>query len=122
MLQGRTQDERPRQFRMPPKIQPRAQRFSLRMPVQYRPLGEKAWRQGSTQNVSRSGVLIQTNERLRTKTPVEIKLVLPIEIAGRPGASVFCRGHITRTVAPAGAEAAPALAAAITDYNFLAEP
>src|ERR1019366_1401637 len=42
------------------KVPPfRARRFNLHLPLRYRPLGEKSWRPGTTENISRSGLLFQ---------------------------------------------------------------
>ena len=37
----------------------RAPRFSLRLPIRYRTVGEPAWHDGTTENISRSGVLFR---------------------------------------------------------------
>src|SRR5580700_886196 len=37
----------------------RAQRFNLHLPLKYRPLGEPDWRDGTTENISRSGMLFR---------------------------------------------------------------
>src|SRR3974390_258670 len=40
------------------KIPPfRAQRFNLHLPLRYRRVGEQGWRNGTTENISRSGML-----------------------------------------------------------------
>jgi len=47
------------------KVPPfRARRFNLQLPLRYRPLGEKSWRPGTTENISRSGLLFQAQEAL----------------------------------------------------------
>src|SRR5262249_35596021 len=40
----------------------RAQRFNLHLPLKYRLLGENAWRDGTTENISRSGMLFRAEE------------------------------------------------------------
>src|SRR3974390_2499968 len=49
----------PSQVRMTrDKIPPfRAQRFNLQLPLRYRRVGEEGWRSGTTENISRSGML-----------------------------------------------------------------
>ena len=97
------------------KIAPfRARRFNLHLPLRYRPLGEKAWRPGTTENISRSGLLFRAQEMLQPNAQLEINLVLPPEIAGLPATEVLCRGEIVRSTA----EVHPALAAKILQYHF----
>ncbi|MFY9643603.1 MAG: PilZ domain-containing protein, partial [Terriglobales bacterium] len=105
------------------KIAPfRARRFNLHLPLRYRPLGEKSWRPGTTENISRSGLLFQAEEWLDPTVQLEISLVLPAEIAGLAATEVICRGEIVRSVKPAsqgtGPDLAPALAAKILQYHF----
>jgi hypothetical protein len=40
-------------------------------------LGEKSWRPGTTENISRSGLLFQAQELLHPNALLEISLVLP---------------------------------------------
>jgi PAS domain S-box-containing protein len=105
------------------KIPPfRARRFNLHLPLRYRPLGEKSWRPGTTENISRSGLLFQAQELLHPNAQVEISLVLPPEIAGLAATEVICRGEVVRAVEaqkPAqGQDVLPALAAKILQYRF----
>jgi hypothetical protein len=72
-----------------------------------------------TDNISRSGVLFRTADVLARSTPVEMYFALPLEISGRPGAVVACRGQIVRTVPPGSPDALPGLAATISRYRFV---
>ena len=96
----------------------RAQRFNLHLPLKYRLLGEDDWRDGTTENISRSGLLFRGEEAIATNTQVEINLVLPAEIAGLSAAEVVCRGEVVRTVQPESSTVNPALAAKILQYHF----
>jgi PAS domain S-box-containing protein len=110
----------------------RARRFNLHLPLQYRPLGEKSWRPGTTENISRSGLLFQAQEWLLPHVQVEISLVLPTEIAGLAATEVICRGEVVRSVEAQGKGkgqgqgqgqgqsqgVTPALAAKILQYHF----
>ncbi|MGA8538900.1 MAG: ATP-binding protein, partial [Terriglobales bacterium] len=85
------------------KIPPfRARRFNLHLPLRYRPLGEKSWRPGTTENISRSGLLFQAQELLHPNALVEISLVLPAEIAGLAATEVICRGEVVRSIESRG--------------------
>jgi PAS domain S-box-containing protein len=95
----------------------RAQRFNLHLPLRYRPVGEQSWRKGTTENISRSGMLFHAEEDLQPNMQLEINLVLPIEIAGLAATEVVCRGEVVRSV-ETGASVTPALAAKILQYHF----
>jgi len=96
----------------------RAQRFQLHLPLRYRRLGETQWHVGTTENISRSGLLFQADDVLQPSSVLEINLVLPAEIAGLSGTEVVCRGEVVRTVERQGQTMNPALAARILQYHF----
>jgi PAS domain S-box-containing protein len=96
----------------------RARRYNLQLPLRYRPLGEQKWRPGTTENISRSGLLFQAQEYLEASAQVEISLVLPAEIAGLTSTEVVCRGEVVRSLQRQGAGVNPALAAKILQYHF----
>jgi len=96
----------------------RAQRFQLHLPLRYRRVGESDWHEGTTENISRSGMLFQTDEVLQPSSQLEINLVLPAEIAGLSATEVVCRGEVVRSIAPNGGMVSPALAARILQYHF----
>jgi CheY-like chemotaxis protein len=101
------------------KIPPfRAQRFNLHLPLRYRRVGEQGWRNGTTENISRSGLLFQAEEMLQPSVQLEINLVLPAEIAGLSPTEVVCRGEVVRAVQPGDPTLSPALAAKILQYHF----
>src|SRR5208282_5656587 len=101
------------------KVPPfRARRFNLHLPIRYRPLGDESWRPGTTENISRSGLLFQAQELLHPHALLEISLVLPPEIAGLGATEVVCRGEIVRSVETRGQGVTPALAAKILQYHF----
>ena len=96
----------------------RAQRFYIQLPLRYRRLGEKEWHVGTTENISRSGMLFEADELLQPAAQLEINLVLPSEIAGLSATEVVCRGEVVRTVEHRGETLSPALAARILQYHF----
>jgi len=101
------------------KLSPfRAQRFKLQLPLKYRPIGENDWRVGTTENISRSGLLFRAEELIPASVQLEISLVLPAEIAGLSAAEVVCRGEVVRSVEAEAPSMNPALAAKILQYHF----
>ena len=98
------------------KVPPfRARRFNLQLPLRYRLVGEQNWHPGTTENISRSGLLFQAEEAIQPEAQLEISLVLPPEIAGLAPTEVVCRGQVVRTETM-GVTAA--LAAKILQYHF----
>ncbi len=113
-----TQSAEPRAARAREIPPTRAQRFQLHLPLRYRRLGENDWHEGTTENISRSGMLFQADELLQPSSQLEINLVLPPEIAGLSATEVVCRGEVVRTVQHNGNTLSPALAARILQYHF----
>jgi PAS domain S-box-containing protein len=109
-------DLQPRARRHAPPT--RAQRFQLRLPLRYRRVGETQWHVGTTENISRSGMLFRTDDVLEPNSQLEINLVLPAEIAGLSGTEVVCRGEVVRAIEYEGDSVSPALAARILQYHF----
>ena len=113
------QSAEPQNATRPREVAPaRAQRFQLHLPLRYRRLGENDWHVGTTENISRSGMLFQADEVLQPSSQLEINLVLPQEIAGLSSTEVVCRGEVVRTVEHNGSTLTPALAARILQYHF----
>ena len=96
----------------------RAQRFKLNLPLKYREIGDRDWRVGTTENISRSGMLFRAEELISPNVQLEINLVLPPEIAGLAATEVMCRGEVVRTVEAESPAMSPALAAKILQYRF----
>jgi PAS domain S-box-containing protein len=97
---------------------PRAPRYALRMPLRYRRAGDIYWNEGTTENISRSGVLFRAPEVIAPATPVEFTFLLPMSFSGREGASVSCGGLIVRAVLPESASELAALAVKISSYRL----
>jgi len=100
----------------------RAQRFHLHLPLRYRRIGDKQWHIGTTENISRSGMLFQADQLLPPSVQVEINLVLPPEIAGLSETEVVCRGEVVRASESQGDTMSAELAARILQYHFTHGP
>ncbi len=55
---------------------PVAPRFTLQLPMRYRPAGDSRWRSTTTRNVSASGVLFQAAEPLQPGRKLEIEILM----------------------------------------------
>ena len=96
----------------------RAPRFTLRIPLRYRAPGEPIWRDGRTENISRSGVLFRTESAMPPLTVIEMLMALPIGAADGDSATVICRGRIVRTEPGTRDDPQPAVAATISAYRL----
>ncbi|HXE74858.1 MAG TPA: PilZ domain-containing protein [Candidatus Xenobia bacterium] len=101
---------------------PRATRFPLHMPVQFRLPGDKDWRHGMIENISRSGVLFQSDVSVDARTPLEMRMALPVGLAGHVGASVYCQAQVVRILEPAGSRVRPVVAVTINEYRLIPPP
>jgi len=97
----------------------RATRYDIQMGVRYRASGETEWRDGQTENISRSGVLLRVSEALKVSALVEMRFSLPLEMGGEKAAEVFCQGWIVRALPPSTTEKVPVMAAKILEYHFV---
>ena len=96
----------------------RAPRFGLHLTMKYRAVGQTRWQKGTTENISRSGVLFQAADLLDVNTPIEMRVALPIGDSAERFSEVLCTGRIVRIATRPGEQEHPALAAAITDYRL----
>jgi hypothetical protein len=76
----------------------RARRYSIHARVRYR-VNDGGWRDGRTENISKSGVLLHTEELLPPNTPIDLVVELPPVFPGEAAPQVVCRGRVVRTVA-----------------------
>jgi hypothetical protein len=95
----------------------RASRYTISIPVRYRPLGDIGWTQTKTINISLTGVLFETEADLHENVPIELSFDAPVEIGGSGQAELTCLGQVVRTIMPPSSDAPPLAAAAITDFR-----
>jgi hypothetical protein len=100
-----------------PEFIPRAFRYAIHIPVKFREKGTADWHEGKTVNISRTGVLFQSDMNLPAKSLLEMQIVLPRQLGGEPQANVRCWGPVVRsqTIEEKGPIA---LAASIRRYRF----
>lgn len=97
----------------------RALRFPLHLGVRYRLIGQRDWRQGTTENISHSGVLFRGEDSLPVAEDIELRLELLAVAAGARFADVKCRGRVVRTISPADDQPWPRVAMQIDYYHFI---
>ena len=81
--------------------------------VRYRSAGETTWREGRTENISKSGVLVRTDRVIAPQTAIELVLDVPPDIWTPFFGATRCRGRVVRAVGPSPLANGPAFAAAI---------
>src|SRR5262245_44079060 len=97
----------------------RAPRFPLHLSVRYRRVGDRQWRRGETENISRSGVLIRAEDPLEIDETVELMVALAVRNAAGGSGEVQCSGRVVRIISPATGQTLPGSALVIEEYNFL---
>jgi hypothetical protein len=94
----------------------RAQRFPLHAPVRYRS-NDSGWLNATTENISRTGLLLHVDTVLQPNTPIEMIVDLP-PVQGDAGVKLVCHGEIVRTEPPPTGGERPLMAATIARYRF----
>jgi hypothetical protein len=100
---------------------PRATRFDLKLPVQYRAAGDVGWMRTQTENVSRTGVLFTSDKVLEAGTRVEVLLELLPAPGPKNSPPVLCTGQVVRISSNADGEHS-VMAVNFTDYRFAQMP
>jgi PilZ domain-containing protein len=97
----------------------RARRFAIQIRLRYRLIGGSKWWKGTTENISRSGVLFRGEEFVEPKAPLELTFVLPKEISGARPAEVMCKGTVIWSERPREQGKLPSLATTISQYRIV---
>lgn len=99
------------------ELQQRAQRYPVAAPVRFRHVGHLGWRSGRTLNLSRSGVLFESEAVLPAGTVVDLAISLPTRASGEVGKTMIATAIVVRQLAPEDAPDKLALAARIVNYS-----
>ena len=73
-----------------------APRKRLRVPVRYRVQSDGRWYCGTTENVSRSGVLIRVDTPVREAAQIDVILKLPARLLETAPCEIVCGGTVAR--------------------------
>jgi hypothetical protein len=98
-------------------FRPRAQRFAIHAAIQYRERNKPDWHSGTIINISRTGILFQTESDIPPQTALEMRVSFPSEVTGASAMNVMCWGPVVRKDAVMQSNN-PAIAAAIQRYRF----
>jgi PilZ domain len=110
-----------------PKVSwtPRERRHAHVVPVLYRVEGATEWLSGTSENLSRSGLLFRSNQDIEAGTTVEIELEMPGELTGDSAAKVICKASVARATQVEATPKTPEsflIACSIQDYQFEKKP
>src|SRR5271157_1881109 len=94
----------------------RARRFALHLPVYFRQPQSPTWLEGTTENISYTGVLLRSSYPLALKTALEVRLQLLAGAKQPRGAEIRCKGAVVRMEQRDVPGTPIALAVAIRDY------
>jgi hypothetical protein len=97
----------------------RAPRYQVELAVQYRPVRAFDWHPGLTANVSRSGVLFETEQQVEPDALIELNLKMPLPVFHKGETSVVCLGRVVRVAEPVEQPARKKVAATIVSYYFV---
>ncbi len=103
---------------------PRERRHAHVVPVRYR-VGEGEWLEGTSENLSRSGILFRTEAKVEQGSALQIELEMPREITGDTETKVTCKATVARVTHVEKNGKQPEhflIACAIADYDFGKKP
>ena len=78
----------------------RQPRVDAEIQVNFRKVNEFSWNIGKTSNISRTGALVRSVQRLGPKAAVEMEFVAPSLFGDKAGQLVACRGKVVRMMPP----------------------
>jgi hypothetical protein len=85
--------------------------------VQYRERDKQDWHEGTTINISRTGIFFQAEHDVQTQTALELRVLFPAEATGSSAMNVICWGPVVRKD-PDESPGNLKIAAAIQRYRF----
>jgi len=99
----------------------RARRFALRFPVYFREPDSSTWLEGTTENISYTGMLFLSSSPLALETTLELRLQLVLGTKARDPAEIRCRGTVVRLEQRMEPKTPIALGVAIRDYRIVSQ-
>ncbi len=104
-------------------IQPgkRARRFALHLPVHFRAADSPTWLEGTTENISYTGVLFLSTSPVAPETPLELRLRVAMGTKARGPTEIRCKGTVVRLEQRILPQSPIALGVAIKDYRIVSK-
>jgi PilZ domain len=98
---------------------PRERRLRHKVTVQFRVVGSKMWHEGTTENISKSGVLFQSSDSFQEGVGLELVFEMPKEVTGDEAAPVLCKCTVARVTSSQKEPAVFHIACSVSDYEFM---
>ena len=100
----------------------RARRFALHLPVHFRELDSPTWLEGTTENISCTGVLFHSTSPFALESTLELRLQVTVAADVRDPAEIRCKGVVVRMEQRDVPETPVALAVAMRDVRLVRQP
>jgi len=100
----------------------RAKRFALHFPVYFRELDSSTWMEGTTENISYTGVLFHSPSPLALESTLEIRLQVTVAADGKDPAEIRGKGVVVRMEQRDVPQIPVALAVAMRDCRIVRRP
>ena len=97
----------------------RARRFALRLPVHFRESDSPTWLEGTTENISYTGILFLSSSPVAPKTTLDLRLQVTAATRRKGPTEIRCKGTVVRTEQENLPETPIAVGVAITDYRIV---
>ena len=97
----------------------RARRFALHIPVFFRQPQSSGWLEGTTENISYTGLSFLSSSPLPPKTALELRLQLTVGAERKRAGEISCRGTVVRVEQRDVPETPVALAVAIREFRIV---
>jgi len=97
----------------------RARRFALHLPIYFRQPHSSEWLEGTTENISYTGVLFRSMQLVDPEKALELRLQVGSGTEQKQAAEIRCKGAVVRVEQRDGPEAPVALAVAFRDYRIV---
>ena len=94
----------------------RPTRFSLHAVVRYR-ADDGRWHHGTTESISKSGLLLRADQPIQPETPIELEVELP-PVRGEKPARLWCRGRTVRAFESDEGQSGAVVAVTIGQYRL----
>ncbi len=95
----------------------RASRIKTEVALTFRPVGGFGWTQARMENISKSGILLRTQQVVGVGTRIEMKFAPPPNVWEDAKGLVLCRGKIVRVAPSPGSPGRASLAVKILGIN-----
>jgi hypothetical protein len=100
----------------------RAKRFALHFPVYFREVDSPTWLEGTTENISCTGVLFHSSSPFELESVLELRLRVTVAAEVRDPAEIRCKGVVVRLEQRDVPDTPVALAVAMRDVRLVRQP